>query len=61
MTGSDHCTFTGDQKAFGQYDFRKIPSGVNGVEERLSVLWEKTVVRHPIIIITGLPRIIESL
>lgn len=44
MTGSDHCTFDASQKAIGRDDFRKIPSGANGVEDRLSVVWEKGVV-----------------
>ena len=46
MTASDHCTFSAEQKAFGHGDFRKIPSGINGVEERMSVLWQKGVVSH---------------
>lgn len=42
-TGSDHCVFNSDQKAVGAKDFSKIPNGVNGVEERLIILWEKSV------------------
>lgn len=42
-TGSDHCVFSSEQKKLGSDDFSKIPNGVNGVEERLVVLWEKAV------------------
>ncbi|KAG4132248.1 hypothetical protein ERO13_D08G020300v2 [Gossypium hirsutum] len=30
LVGTDHCTFSSSQKAFGIDDFRKIPNGVNG-------------------------------
>lgn len=44
MVSSDHCTFSVKQKAIGLNDFSKIPNGVNGVEDRMSIVWEKGVV-----------------
>jgi dihydropyrimidinase len=38
--GTDHCTFDfKGQKDMGREDFRKIPNGLNGLEERLSLLY----------------------
>lgn len=42
-TATDHCAFCNSQKAMGKEDFTKIPNGTAGVEERMSVLWEKGV------------------
>lgn len=42
-TGSDNCTFNKEHKELGKGDFSKIPNGVNGVEDRMSVIWEKGV------------------
>jgi dihydropyrimidinase len=38
-TATDHCCFRTVQKAMGQNDFRKIPNGTGGVEDRMAVLW----------------------
>ncbi|CAL8119561.1 unnamed protein product [Orchesella dallaii] len=43
LTATDNCTFTHEQKKMGCRDFRKIPNGVNGLEDRMSVIWEKGV------------------
>merc|ERR1712012_31664 len=42
-TGTDNCTFTSKQKALGINDFTKIPNGVNGIEDRMAVIWERGV------------------
>jgi dihydropyrimidinase len=43
-TASDHCCFCAPQKAAGRDDFTRIPNGTGGVEDRLSVLWDRGVV-----------------
>ena len=43
LVSSHHATYNAKQKALGLTDFTKIPLGVNGVESRMSILWEKAV------------------
>lgn len=43
VVGTDNCTFCTDQKRMGKDQFNKIPNGVNGLEDRLSVVWTKGV------------------
>jgi len=43
VVSSHHAAYNSHQKALGKDDFRKIPAGVTGVEERLLVLWQKGV------------------
>ena len=38
-TATDHCCFCTPQKEMGKDDFRKIPNGTSGVEDRMAVLW----------------------
>lgn len=42
-TATDHCCFCTEQKEMGKDDFRKIPNGTGGVEDRMSVLWHHGV------------------
>ena len=44
-TATDHCCFCYDQKAMGKEDFRRIPNGTAGVENRMEVLWHHGVNR----------------
>ncbi|MBE3640102.1 dihydropyrimidinase [Mangrovicoccus algicola] len=43
VVATDHCAFTTAQKRRGRDDFRLIPNGSNGLEERLAVLWTEGV------------------
>lgn len=45
---SDHRPFTTKQKAMGKDDFTKIPHGVPGIQDRMSVIWERGVVGNDI-------------
>lgn len=42
-TATDHCCFCTTQKEMGKNDFRKIPNGTGGVEDRMHVLWTNGV------------------
>ncbi|XP_064196759.1 dihydropyrimidinase-related protein 5b [Anguilla rostrata] len=44
VVSSDHRPFTTKQKAMGKEDFTKIPHGVPGIQDRMSVMWERGVV-----------------
>lgn len=42
-TATDHCCFCAPQKRAGLKDFRKIPNGTGGIEDRMGVLWHHGV------------------
>uniref|UniRef100_A0A3P8V7W8 Dihydropyrimidinase like 5a n=1 Tax=Cynoglossus semilaevis TaxID=244447 RepID=A0A3P8V7W8_CYNSE len=44
VVSSDHRPFTVKQKAMGKDDFTKIPHGLPGIQDRMSVIWEKGVI-----------------
>ncbi|MGF9563565.1 dihydropyrimidinase [Neorhizobium sp. JUb45] len=44
VVATDHCAFTTAQKRNGIGDFRKIPNGTGGLEDRLPMLWTHGVV-----------------
>jgi dihydropyrimidinase len=39
VVATDHCSFTTEQKRSGLKDFRLIPNGTGGLEDRMPVLW----------------------
>jgi len=43
IVSSDHCTYDSDTRAQGQDNFTAIPQGVNGIEERMTIVFENGV------------------
>jgi dihydropyrimidinase len=43
VVATDHAVFNTTQKRMGLKDFRIIPNGVNGLEERIPVVWKELV------------------
>jgi dihydropyrimidinase len=43
VVATDHCAFTTGQKRTGVGDFRKIPNGTGGLEDRMPMLWTRGV------------------
>ena len=43
VVGTDHAVFNSSQKSVGKHDFRIIPNGVNGIEERMHIVWDEMV------------------
>ncbi|RLD87529.1 MAG: dihydropyrimidinase [Bacteroidetes bacterium] len=46
--GTDHCSFTMEQKRMGRNDFRKIANGAGGVEHRMELLYTYGVLQNRI-------------
>jgi dihydropyrimidinase len=47
LVATDHCAFTTEQKQLGLGDFRKIPNGTGGLEDRMPLLWTAGVNTGP--------------
>jgi len=43
VVATDHAAFSSEQKTMGVGDFRKIPNGTGGLEDRMPVLWTRGV------------------
>ncbi|MEM7723218.1 MAG: dihydropyrimidinase [Pseudomonadota bacterium] len=43
VVATDHAAFTDEQKQMGLNDFRTIPNGTGGLEERMAMLWTRGV------------------
>lgn len=43
IVASGNCSFSKAQKESNKDDFTKVPSGVNGSEDRMKIIWEKCV------------------
>jgi dihydropyrimidinase len=43
VVATDHCAFTTEQKRTGLKDFRQIPNGTSGLEDRMPLLWTSGV------------------
>ena len=43
IIGSDHCTYDLDIRAQGKANFSSIPQGINGIEERMAIVYERGV------------------
>ena len=42
-TATDHCAFCNADKTKGKDDFTMIPNGASGIEDRMSVIWDRGV------------------
>ena len=57
IVGSDHCTYDSSTRSRGENNFTAIPQGVNGVEERMCVVYERGVVQGKM----TMPRYVEMM
>ncbi len=48
VVATDHCPFTTDLRMLGKNDFRLIPNGIGGVEERMILLFSEGVMKKRI-------------